>query len=229
MGLSFLFFPFLFFVVWFWMAFVQRYRIQDLNAVRKQYRAITQKHKGSILLCPNHLTFLDSLILIWALVPPWRYCLTFRRFPWNLPKEAHVENNRLYRFICYLGKCICIPTDKDKSKQVMKKALYLTHHHQDLMIFPEGTRSKTGRINTSNYIYGVGQLMIDSPSLTVVSVYLRGRHQEKDSDFPKKGETFNISLQVLHPSTDKKGLRAMRDMASQLIDQLVLMEEDHFS
>jgi 1-acyl-sn-glycerol-3-phosphate acyltransferase len=111
----------------------------------------------------------------------------------------------------------------------MKKALYLTHQQQDMMIFPEGTRSKTGRINTSNYIYGVGQLIIDSPNLTVVSVYMRGLTQERDAIFPKKGEKFHLSLEVITPSTDKKGLRAMRDIASQLIEQLVLMEEDYFS
>lgn len=221
-------FPITFFCVWFWMVGIQRYRIRDIKSLRQKYKRIQKDHPGPLLICPNHLTFIDSLILIWGLSSPWRYCINFKRFHWNLPKETHVENNWLFRFVCYLGKCICIPKDKEKTKRVMNKARYLMQHNQDFMIFPEGTRSKTGRINTTNYIYGVGQLILDTPNLTTVSVYMRGLGQKKDSVFPKRGDSFDISLAVIQPKTDKKGLRAMRDIASQLIEQLVTMEEAYF-
>lgn len=211
------------------MVVIRRYSVPHIQAIRQQYRQIQQSHPGPLLLCPNHLTFIDSIILVWALSPGWRYMLRYRRFPWNLPKQSHAENNLLFTLVCYLGKCIYIPVDKEKTKQAMSKTQYLMQSNQDFMIFPEGTRSKTGRINTSNYIYGVGQLILDTPNLTVVSIYLRGKHQQKASVFPDKNEQFDIKLKVINPTTQLKGRRAMRDIASQLIEQLVEMENDYFS
>lgn len=227
--LSFVLFPILYFGVWFWMVVIQGYRVPHIRSLRKQYRQIQQAHPGPLLLCPNHLTFIDSLILIWALSPAWRYIVSYKRFPWNLPKQTHVENNLLFKLVCYLGKCIYIPLDKTKTKQAMLKAKYLMDLKQDFMIFPEGTRSNTGRINTTNYIYGVGQLILDTPELTVLSIYLRGKHQQKASVFPQKKDVFDIQLEVIKPSTTLSGRRAMRDIASQLIEQLVKMEAQHFS
>lgn len=228
-ALSFCIFPFIFFLVWCWLRFIRAYRINNVAALRQQYLAIIKNSPGPILLCPNHLTFIDSLILISALCKPWRYFLCFRHFPWNLPKEENVEVSKLYRFVCYISKCLYIPKDKTKTKHVMDKVQWLMQGKQDFIIFPEGTRSNTGRINTTNFIYGVGQLILDAPGITVISVYLRGRQQTKRSVLPKRGDNFDIALEKITPHTDKKGLRAMRDVASQLINHLVTMEDDYFT
>ena len=59
------------FVVYFgsWVAMrvYARYRIPRMRAVRRQFREICKTHDGPLLICPNHLTMVDSAIVMWAL------------------------------------------------------------------------------------------------------------------------------------------------------------------
>src|SRR5690349_9534818 len=54
----------------FWLALrvVGGYRIENLRAIRAQYAALAGR-PGPILICANHLTFIDSLLIVWALAP----------------------------------------------------------------------------------------------------------------------------------------------------------------
>jgi len=49
-----------------------RYRVYDINAVRRRIRDLTATHRGPWLICANHLTLIDSVILAYALL---RACL----------------------------------------------------------------------------------------------------------------------------------------------------------
>ena len=39
-----------------------RYRVEDLNAIREQYTSLQRQTNGALIVCTNHLTFIDSLI-----------------------------------------------------------------------------------------------------------------------------------------------------------------------
>jgi hypothetical protein len=226
---SLLCFPLLFPLIIIWLKFIQKYRIENLQALRRQFSEIKNQHPNGLLICPNHLTFLDSIVLIWAFSNPLNYLVNFRTMCWNLPKASHVKESRLYRVVCYLGKCLLITNDAKQSQHSMEQASYLLNSGQYVMVFPEGTRSNTGRINTENFIYGVGKLHLDGDSKDLLCVYLRGKNQQSSSKMPAKHEQFYIQMELITITTTMTGRRAMRDVSTQMIEQLVKMEEHYLS
>lgn len=96
------------------------------------------------------------------------------------------------------------------------------------MIFPEGTRSRSGRVNTEDFPYGVGRLFCNVPDCRVMTVYLRGAGQKTYSKFPRYGETFVVRAEEFTPKTGLKGLRAQRECAKQIVNRLSEMEKDYF-
>ena len=98
-----------------------------------------------------------------------------------------------------------------------------------MIVFPEGGRSRTGRVDTDRCTYGVGQMIRDYPGLRVLSVYLRGESQNTFSFFPARGETFSIRLEEVFPSTSQTGLSASRDLSLQIMNHLIRQEKDWLS
>lgn len=228
-AIAYICFPILYFLVVLWMKYIQNYRIKDLKGVRRQFQQISQQNSSGLLICPNHLTYIDSLLLVWAFSSPWSYMAHFRTMCWNLPNARNVQESLLYRIICYLGKCILIDEDPELAQQTMHKAAYLLHHGQYVMIFPEGHRSTNGRVDTENYIYGVGKLHMDSHLNQVLCVYLRGDEQKIATKMPTRGERFNISMKLQTIDNEQQGRRAMRAAASQIITTLDQMEANYFA
>ncbi|GAA4820725.1 lysophospholipid acyltransferase family protein [Marinicella pacifica] len=226
--IAFLCMPLLYFLVVLWMKYIKNYRIRDLQSIRQQFKQIRRQNPSGLLICPNHLTYIDSLLLAWAFSSMGSYLLHFRTFCWNLPNARNVQESLLYRVICYLGKCILIDEDPEKAKQTMNKAAYLLHHGHYVMIFPEGRRSQSGRVDNENYIYGVGKLHMDSHLNQVLCVYLRGDKQQTASKMPDNGERFNIKMKLQTIDSEHQGRRAMRAAAGQIINNLENMEKAHF-
>ncbi|KAA3639087.1 MAG: hypothetical protein DWP95_11190 [Proteobacteria bacterium] len=225
-AIAYICFPLLYVLVVLWMKYIQKYRINDIRQVRQQFKQIAQQNPSGLLICPNHLTYIDSLLLAWAFSSLGNYMLHFRTFCWNLPNARNVQESVLYRVICYLGKCILIDEDPEKAQQTMRKAAFLLHHGHYVMIFPEGRRSQSGRVDTENYIYGVGKLHMDSHLDQVLCVYLRGEKQQAATKMPHKGERFDIRLQLQTIDNEQQGRRAMRAAAQQIISTLARMETD---
>jgi 1-acyl-sn-glycerol-3-phosphate acyltransferase len=217
-------FPF----AWIYFVVYSRYRVRHLKPIRKEFKAMSQQCTGPMLICSNHLTFIDSIILLSVFGSIWNYIFRFKAFAWNFSKQSHLKNNLFFRIVCYLSKCVVI--DSSASSHIpIKKAAYLLSRGEYLMIFPEGKRSKTGRVDTEDFMYGVGQLLRNAPTSRVLCVYLRGSSQTKSSKFPAKGDTFSCSLKLIHPQTIYQGLRADRDLATQIIQTLSHMEHEYFS
>lgn len=213
-----------------WLAIWHKYKIRDLNKIRHEFRNINKNWHGPVLVCPNHLTYIDSMLLIWAFGSFFFYLLNFKTFVWNFPRLNHVKDSKLYKLACYIGKSI--PIDRDASttkiKQTMQEATYLLAIGDYIMIFPEGTRSTSGRVDTENVSYGVGQLLQAVPNAKVLCTYLRGSSQKAKSTFPKKGDTFYCQLKLITPQTELTGLRATRDLSRQIIQTLHEMEQNYF-
>jgi hypothetical protein len=114
-------------------------------------------------------------------------------------------------------------------KIVMEKCTYLLRRRQPLLIFPEGGRSRTARINAENFTYGVGRFVSSEEDVKVLCIYLRGDHQDTYTNIPRLGERFSIAIDVLTPQrTEHNGLRAQRHYAEQIINRLAKMEEAYF-
>ena len=207
------------------------YRVRNLKRIRREWAQLAKKHRGPWIICPNHLTNIDSVVLAYALAPMHTYMLNFRLLPWNLPERANFQRNFLSTTLCYLTKCVPVSRggDREEMKLVMEKCLYLLQRRQPVLIFPEGGRSRTARINVENYTYGVGRFVSGEEDVKILCIYLRGDHQDRYTNIPRYGESFTMALEVLTPDrTEDSGLRAQRHYAAQIINRLAKMEEAYF-
>jgi len=208
------------------------YRVRDLKRIRQEYSLELKRHQGPWIICANHLTMIDSAILVYATTSLYAHLRHYRAIPWNLPERDNFQRNILLSIFCYLGKCIPVNRGGDRAemKKTLDKCAYILSRKQNLMIFPEGTRSRTGQVNTKDFSYGVGRFIKDVPDCKVMCLYLRGDGQDSYGTIPKFGERFTMLMSVLEPDrTEDSGLRAGRYYAKQVIKMLAQMEEDYFA
>jgi 1-acyl-sn-glycerol-3-phosphate acyltransferase len=208
------------------------WRVRNLRGVRRACWEQFTKHEGPWLVCANHLTLIDSMILTYAMLPLHRYLLNFHWLAWNLPERTNFNRNPLLTALCYLAKCIPVERggDREDMKKQLEKCATLLDQKQLLMIFPEAGRSRTGRVAVETYSYGVGRFVQQFEKIKILCIYLRGDGQETFSDFPKPGEVFTAEVSVLEPRrTVSGGLKAQRDYAEQIIRRLCDMEEKYFA
>lgn len=210
---------------------VAGYRIRDLGAVRQKVGALFAAHPGPWLICPNHLTMIDSVILAYAMVPPGCYLVRYRLLPWNMPELKNYADNIFLVVICYLMKCVPVVRGGDRAavKTVMDKCNWIMGQQENLMIFPEGMRSRTGRVRTRDFPYSSGRLFLTVPGTRVMCIYLRGQGQDRHSAMPRYRERFSMAVEEIRPRTEFKGLRAQRDISCQIIAKLSGMEEAYFA
>jgi len=206
------------------------YRVNDLHTLRQKVKKMMRDHEGPWLICANHLTLIDSVILAYAMIPGYKYIFNYRLLPWNVPERMNFNRNMLVGLACFLTKCIPITRggDREAIRSTMSKCSYLLNMKENLMIFPEGTRSRLGRVNTEDHPYGVGRFICNVPDCRVMCVYLRGKEQKTYSNFPKFGETFTMTVEECRPKTALKGLRAQKDCSEQVIRHLSKMEKVYF-
>jgi len=213
------------------MRVVGRYRVPELRAIRQKYKEVKRATCGPVIVCSNHLTKIDSAILNWSLASVWSYMKSFKFFSWNLPERANFYHSAFLKTVCYLGSCI--PIDRGGNREAVRKSLdkviYLLKKGHTVTVFPEGGRSRTGRVDAEGFTYGVGKLVNKVKDCTVLCVYLRGHNQETYSEIPRKGARFYLDMKLIKPTSDHSGLRATRDLAAQIIGQLTQMEQVYFA
>lgn len=214
----------------FWMRVCKGYKINDIKEIRRQYRKILESTNEPILICPNHLTLIDSVIIQWGLSSMRECILNFRRFAWNLPEKKSYFGNPFLMLICYLGCCIPISRggNRDHVKFSLGKITYILKSKNIALVFPEGRRSTTGKVETKEYAYGVGKLARTVKGCKVLCIYMRGRSQRIKSSIPAKGENFYFDMKLITPSSLYERSKAVKDIASQIINQLSKMEEAFF-
>ncbi len=208
------------------------YRVRGVKDVRKACARAFAKHRGPWIICANHLTMVDSMILAYALFSLPAHLTGFRLLPWNLPERDNFQRNIFLAVLCYLAKCIPVNRggDREQMKKTLDKCDDVLNSGQNLLIFPEGGRSRTGRVNTEGFSYGVGRFIKEFEACRILCVYLRGDGQETFSGMPRFGETFTVKLEVFVPQKAAgNGLRAQRDYAGQIITRLAEMEEGYFA
>jgi hypothetical protein len=215
----------------FLMRFIGRYRVLGIREVRRRFKQLMRSADGPLLICANHLTKIDSAIINWSLASIWSYMRSFRFFSWNLPERARYEKNPILRFICYLGSCIPVDRggDRDAVGKAIDKLAYLMQKGHAVTIFPEGKRSVDGKLDAHDFSYGVGRLLRAVNNCQVLCIYLRGTSQEKSSGIPRIGDRFYMDMAVIKPESIYSGLRATRDIASQIVKQLTQMEQVYFA
>jgi 1-acyl-sn-glycerol-3-phosphate acyltransferase len=160
------------------------------------------------------------------------HIIHYKKLPWNLPEWNNYKDNIILTILCYLSKCIPINRggSREKMKAAMDKCVYLLNSGETIMIFPEGKRSRTGRVDKEGFSYGVGRFIKNAENCKVMCMYLRGDKQASYSVIPSWGEKFSIDIEIFTPQPAQGSeLRVQREYATQIIDRLVKMEENYFA
>jgi 1-acyl-sn-glycerol-3-phosphate acyltransferase len=213
-----------------WLRY-RRYRIPDLSRLRAEFAALERDCRGPLLVCANHITLVDSLVIQWALAPGWRLMVRPRWFIWNLPDRHNISATWWLRTIGYLGKCVPVLREgpPEEARRTLDKVAFLLARGQSVLVFPEGGRSRIGRVDPDRVMYGVGRMLQQSPGAHVLCVYARGVGQGDVSNYPRTGERFFVRLSAFAPATAHHGLRADRDLAMQIVGRLIEMEQEYFA
>ena len=214
----------------FLMRFYFRYRIKDHAKLRAQYRRIRAQSDGPIVICGNHLTLVDSFLIEWT-IGSWFYWITHpKELPWNTPERKNFGRTRFARLLIFIARCI--PITRGGSREgvgdVLERVKYLLLNGETALLYPEAGRSRSGRVEEDSGAWGVGRVVGAVPGCRVLCVYLRGRQQETWGDFPAKRDVMDVSLVCIEPKSDQRGARRSRDIAQQVVRQLVRMEEEYF-
>jgi 1-acyl-sn-glycerol-3-phosphate acyltransferase len=200
-------------------------RVHGVREARRLYRRALAAGRPT-LICANHLTMVDSAFLHWALASPVDYALHYRRFSWNVAAAENFAKNAALRALTFLSKTLAIERQGDDAhrKAVLNRLRWLFAHGEVITIFPEGTRSRTGRVDPSAVTYGIGQLLQDHPDPQVLCCYLRGRRQRGATTVPAWGDTLDLKVELLEPKTDQTAMRGARDLSRQVINALAGLE-----
>ncbi len=222
----------------FWVipiAFILRvlmgYRIKDVAQVRARYRALLKESDHPLLICPNHLTMMDSAVVAWALGGSWWYLFHYSRMPWNLPEYNNYSSQLPTRLGAWLIKCIPVIRGgrREDVSRVIKRVQHLLSRGETALIFPEAGRSRSGRVEADAVAHAVGRILTSVPGCQPLCVYLRGDRQQTWSTVPARGDSFYIDFEVGELHSDHSGMRRSRDFSRQIVDRLVGMEEEYFA
>jgi len=207
-----------------------RWRIEGVEQTRREFARLRRTSSSPLLICANHLTMLDSCVIAMALGSPWWLVSNYSALPWNTPERGNFASSWWKRVLVYVMKCVPIERGGDRRAvgATLGRMAYLMERGEAGLVFPEGGRSRNGRVDTNAVTYGVGRIVKALPGCQVVCVYLRGAHQDSCAERPVTGERFRVAIEAFEPKTDLKGLRGSLDIARQILGRLAAMERRHF-
>lgn len=217
-------------LIWVALRLIGGYRVEGLAEVRREYREIRSRSSAPLLICANHLTMVDSFVIAWALGNPLWFVFRFSALPWNVPERINFAVRGWQKALIYVLKCIPIHRGGRRSEVagVLTRVAHLISHGDTVLIFPEGGRSRSGRVEVDNAATGVGRVIRSVPDCRVLCVYLRGDEQAGYSNVPARGDRFYAAVSEIEPKTDATGLRGSRDLVQQVVRKLSDMETEYF-
>ena len=213
----------------FTLRYILGVHVEDAARHRAFYRQLTDS-KTPLMICCNHLTYVDSVILIQLFMNTLRYPLSFRRLTWNLP-ASNYKSNPFFLLVGILSKCIFINRagTRDEKERVLAKAHWVLSHGEPLTIFPEGRRSKTGRFDDSKLAYGIGKILSGMPECRVLCIYMRADGQTTQSKFPVRNAHYKMTYEVLNFSKERlAGSEAMASTTREIASVIKNLEARYF-
>ena len=214
------------------LKYFRGYRIDNLKAIRREFRNLWNEHQAPIIICANHLTFIDSALIIWGLASNFWYWRNYRAFTWNLPAGDVFKKKLPISLSLYLTKCIFLHRDGSSNHKhhVLNLCRSLLLKDQVVLIFPEGQRSRSGRFDEKRLRFGVGKIASSLKDCRVLCIYLRGDQQETFSNYPARGSRFTMKMRLLKPTSNQVSRKQMSvEMVAQIGAAIKNLENEYFA
>ncbi|MBP7553714.1 MAG: AMP-binding protein [Spirochaetes bacterium] len=140
---------------------------------------------GPCIIAPNHTSFLDSLIIYYFLKKEDKKNVYF------FAKEKNFRNS-LFTYFAKRARIIIMDINKDLITSLQKIAQILKNGKK-IVIFPEGTRSRDGKIQKFKNTFAAIAVSLNVP---VVPVAINGAYESMPYTrlFPKRG---NVTVEFL--------------------------------
>jgi 1-acyl-sn-glycerol-3-phosphate acyltransferase len=173
----------------------------------------------------------DSFIVTWALGTGWWFLGHFSKVPWHVPERTNFATTWYNSLLIYIMKCVPVVRGASRAEisLLIARLEYLLKIGEAVFLFPEATRSRTGRVQTDSPAHGVGRLINAVPECRILMVYLRGDHQETWGERPVRDESFYIDISFVELKSELRGMRRSQDFAQQTVNRLQQMEERYFA
>lgn len=213
------------------LKYFRGYEIENMSAIRREFKTVWSENNGPLVICANHLTFIDSALIIWALAANSWYWRNYRAFAWNLPAGEVFKKKLRYHLTLYLTKCIFLHRDGSAKHKnaVLNLCRYLLLRGQVVLIFPEGQRSRSGFFEEKKLRFGVGKIASSLTACRVLCVYLRGDKQETFSNYPPRGSRFKLKLRVITPTSNETSRKQVSvEVVRQIGAVIKQLENEYF-
>ena len=185
--------------------------------------------KPPFILVSNHLALIDSWFAGYAIAFPkflWKHWL----LTWHMPEEKNYCRGFLAPFL-WLNRTIPIirGVAPIEQKVARDKVVSVLTNGEAIHIFPEGTRSRSGRIE--NYTAGIGRIYMGVPDCSILPIYIRGA--EKILPIRTKSPRLfkNIDIVIVKPrklTSPDHGIQGRVDISRQVFSILSVMGKEYF-
>ena len=161
----------------FWvMYFLSFYIFKVRNKIKVVGKENLPRETG-ILYVSSHQTLIDSLLIGANVISLWELLLLQIHIPYNAPDMKNFFSHWFGKHFIRMMKCVPVQRGS-KSLSVLKKQVNVYCNilkRSNLLLFFEGTRSRTGEIGKCKY--GVAATVLKAKDIKVVPIRLIGVNQ----------------------------------------------------
>ena len=187
-----------------------------LNRTKVYGRHRIPRRTGTLLLS-NHLSMIDSFLLVFAAYFP-RELLRPSLLPWQPAAEENFFRNRFYRFFFASLRCIPVRPGRRDLGAITRSVRAV--REGNLIFFPEGTRSRNGSIGRGRP--GAGLILLETGA-TALPVTITGMDEvlPVGSRFPRFGRRVSVYFGKPIRYEDLRGEEMSREAAQRIIDRVM--------
>ncbi len=197
----------------FWVT-VASYGVGFYASIVNRFRTFGAENlprKGGVLLAANHISGYETVFIPWAVV---------RHYPWQMvwaPAKEELFRNPVLGFL--FRSWGAFPVKRGRDVRAGKQIEQLLQSDK-VMLFPEGTRNKDGRLGKGNR--GVGKMIYESRPM-VIPVALTGLNRWHFPGIGQKGTiTFGAPLSFDDLFTQENN----RETQTQIVDRVMVAIAD---
>lgn len=163
--------------------------------------------KQALLIASNHMSFIDPPLVGHAV----------QRECWYLAKEELFGQSRFFRWLIAYFNAIPIKRDKTFDTTLFRKVRELIKKRKPIIIFPEGTRSRSGRFLP--FKSGVGMLALRY-NVPVLPVYIRNTDRPVSEWISRRSRVEVFIGEPLYPEGPSKDKEAYERFTEQVEEEV---------